>query len=230
MAWYDGCLIIFLSFGLGCILNIISTQLPQFLLGLPLLGRHELHPYEKIFPFVFTACCLFWFWHFGFDWHALGACIFTAFLGPLFLIDLKYLILPDQLTFPLLWIGLLFNLHGVFSNIDSAIIGVIAGYLTLFFIYHIFLWLSGKQGLGHGDFKLLAALLAWTGVEFLGWILLLAGILTLGVFGLKKIFQENFNPQIPFGPGLALAGIIILAFGNNLNTLTILISTALFGG
>ncbi|HEX5314668.1 MAG TPA: A24 family peptidase [Gammaproteobacteria bacterium] len=129
-------------------------------------------------------------------------------------IDLQHLILPDALTLPLLWAGLLFNLRGTFAPLGSAVIGAVAGYLVLWIVYHAFRLATGKEGIGRGDFKLLAALGAWFGWQMLPLILLagaFAGALLGGAWLLAG--RRGREHPIPFGPFLAAAGVLALFAG-----------------
>jgi leader peptidase (prepilin peptidase)/N-methyltransferase len=146
---------------------------------------------------------------YGYTSVALAALVFTWMLVALAFIDLDTKLLPDVLTLPLLWLGLTFNLDGGFATLGSAVIGAMAGYLTLWTIYRVFKWLTGKEGMGYGDFKLLAALGAWFGWQALPAIVLissLAGVLVGGAYLLARRSRE----PIPFGPFLAIAGWVML--------------------
>ncbi len=156
-------------------------------------------------------------WHFGFTWQAGAAFVLIWVLLALAFIDLDTHLLPDSLTQPLLWLGLLINLRGGFTSLDSAVIGAVAGYLILWLVYHLFRLLTGKEGMGHGDFKLLAALGAWFGWLMLPLLLLLSS-LAGAVVGIGMILfagHERSRP-IPFGPYLALAGLVTLFWGKAL--------------
>ena len=165
-------------------------------------------------------------WKFGFGWPALAALVLTWFLIALTFIDVDHQLLPDNLTLPLLWIGLLLSLWapqggGTPIPMDprSSLIGAIAGYLSLWSVYHLFRLLTGKEGMGYGDFKLLAALGAW-----LGWKMLLPIILIAAVVGavvgmaILAIRGQNRSTPIAFGPFLATAGWLMLMFGQELVT------------
>jgi len=156
-------------------------------------------------------------WHFGFGWQALGALFLSWGLLALSVIDLEKQLLPDKLTLPLLWLGLLFNLGHTYTDTGSAVIGAVAGYLLLWSVYHIFRLLTGKEGMGYGDFKLLALLGAWLGWQDLGLIILLAAgvgaVVGLALLGSKRLRQ---GVPMPFGPFLAAAGWIALYWGRSL--------------
>ncbi|MBL0599181.1 prepilin peptidase [Aeromonas jandaei] len=150
-------------------------------------------------------------------WGALAALLLTWVLVALTFIDLDKMLLPDQLTLPLLWGGLLFNLIGGFAPLADAVIGAMAGYLVLWCLYWAFKLLTGKEGMGYGDFKLLAALGAWLGWQALPIILLLSSlvgaIIGISLIALRKHHQGN---PIPFGPYLAIAGWIALLWGDTI--------------
>lgn len=153
-------------------------------------------------------------WHFGFTIHLFFAMIFIGFVLVLFFIDLNHQILPDSLTLGLLWIGLLANTHSLFSNPTIAIYSAIAGYLFLWFILKVYYWLTGKIGMGNGDFKLFAAFGAWFGGAQLLLILLVAAFTgaIIGFIYLQRTSNDK-NTPIPFGPFLCLAGLISLFWG-----------------
>ncbi len=153
-------------------------------------------------------------WWLGFDLKLLFALVLTWTLIGLAFIDKNSLLLPDDLTLPLLWAGLLVNLNGLFVPLTSAVIGAAAGYLSLWGVYHLFRLISGKEGMGYGDFKLLAALGAWFGWQMLPLILLLSslvGAITgLALMATKRHHREH---PLPFGPYLAAAGWVALLWG-----------------
>ncbi|MGB0513344.1 MAG: prepilin peptidase [Wenzhouxiangellaceae bacterium] len=126
-------------------------------------------------------------------------------------IDLDHKLLPDQITLPLMWVGLLLNLFGVFTTLESAVIGAIAGYLTLWLVFHLFRIATGKEGMGYGDFKLLAAIGAWFGWEVLPSVILLASGVG-AVIGIALIAARRMGREVPiaFGPFLAAAGWLVL--------------------
>ncbi|EGX6955096.1 prepilin peptidase [Aeromonas hydrophila] len=150
-------------------------------------------------------------------WGLLAALLLTWILVALTFIDLDKMLLPDQLTLPLLWGGLLFNLTGGFVPLADAVIGTMAGYLVLWSLYWAFKLLTGKEGMGYGDFKLLAALGAWLGWQALPIVLLLSSL--VGAFigiGLILLRNHHQNKPIPFGPYLAIAGWIALLWGDTI--------------
>ena len=156
--------------------------------------------------------------YFGYGLAALGALLLTFTLITLTFIDMDTFLLPDSLTLPLIWLGLLFNLNGSFVDLESAVIGAMAGYLTLWSIYWAFKLLTGKEGMGYGDFKLLAALGAWFGWQMLPAIILLSSAVG-AMIGVGLIVLAKRGKQIPmsFGPYLAIAGLIALYYGNAIN-------------
>ena len=150
-------------------------------------------------------------------WGLLAALLLTWVLVALTFIDLDKMLLPDQLTLPLLWGGLLFNLAGGFVPLADAVIGAIAGYLVLWSLYWAFKLLTGKEGMGYGDFKLLAALGAWLGWQALPIVLLLSSLVG-AIIGISLILLRNHHQgkPIPFGPYLAIAGWIALLWGDTI--------------
>ena len=149
--------------------------------------------------------------------NAIYAIIFTLCLIALAGIDINEKLLPDQITLPLLWIGLFANINGTFAPLPDAVTGAIAGYLSLWSLYWMFKLVTGKEGMGYGDFKLLAALGAWLGWQMLPLVILISS--TFGaVYGLAAILLggQGRNLQIPFGPFLAGAGWIALLWGDNI--------------
>ncbi|BEE00721.1 prepilin peptidase [Aeromonas dhakensis] len=150
-------------------------------------------------------------------WGLLAALLLTWVLVALTFIDLDKMLLPDQLTLPLLWGGLLFNLTGGFVPLADAVIGAMAGYLVLWSLYWAFKLLTGKEGMGYGDFKLLAALGAWLGWQALPIVLLLSSLVG-AIIGISLILLRNHHQgkPIPFGPYLAIAGWIALLWGDTI--------------
>jgi leader peptidase (prepilin peptidase)/N-methyltransferase len=154
---------------------------------------------------------------FGVSATGIAACVFLWTLLALALIDADTQYLPDDLTLPLLWAGLIVNLFGLFTPLPSAVIGAVAGYLSLWTVYWLFKLIRGKEGMGYGDFKLLAALGAWLGWKMLPLIILLSSVAG-AVIGLALIAfrRRDHTTPLPFGPYLALAGAIALFFGPTL--------------
>lgn len=158
-------------------------------------------------------------WYFPLGWPLLGALLLTWALIALTFIDLDKMLLPDQLTLPLLWLGLLLNISGHFVSLQDAVLGAMFGYLVLWSLYWSFKLLTGKEGMGYGDFKLLAALGAWLGWQALPLILILSSLVgaIVGITLLLLRRHQQGNP-IPFGPYLAMAGWIALLWGNDITT------------
>lgn len=153
-------------------------------------------------------------WNFGFGWETAAALAFTWALICLTMIDFDHKLLPDQITLPLMWLGLLLNMQGMFASLEDAVIGAVAGYMCLWSLYWAFKLLTGKEGMGYGDFKLLAALGAWMGWQYLLLILVLSSMVgaVVGV-SLIVIKGRDKNIPIPFGPYLAAAGWIAFFWG-----------------
>ncbi|MBH1962656.1 MAG: prepilin peptidase [Rhodocyclales bacterium] len=155
--------------------------------------------------------------HFGLTTAGLGALIFIGALIALTGIDYDTQLLPDNITLPLLWLGLLFNLFGTYTDLSSAVIGAIAGYLSLWSVYWLFKLITGKEGMGYGDFKLLAALGAWLGWQMLPVMILLSSLVGAVVGISLMIFaKQGREVPIPFGPYLATAGVVCLIWGKPL--------------
>lgn len=155
--------------------------------------------------------------HFGFEWSALGAILLIWSLIALAFIDFDTTYLPDAITLPLLWCGLLFNLQGAFADLPAAVIGAMAGYISLWSVYWAFKLLTRKEGMGYGDFKLLAALGAWLGWQMLPLIVLLSSLVG-AIVGILLIIlaKKGRNVPIPFGPYLATAGLLALFWGDEI--------------
>jgi leader peptidase (prepilin peptidase)/N-methyltransferase len=153
-------------------------------------------------------------WHFGSGWLGLASLVFAYFLIAMTLIDYDTKTLPDDLTFPLLWLGLLINLDGMIVPLRDAVIGAMAGYMSLWAVYWLFKLATGKEGMGYGDFKLLAALGAWMGWAMLPTIVILSSFVG-AIVGISLIVfaRRDRNNPIPFGPYLAAAGMIALLYG-----------------
>jgi leader peptidase (prepilin peptidase) / N-methyltransferase len=157
---------------------------------------------------------------FGATWAGLGALILTWTLVALTCIDIDTQLLPDDITLPLLWVGLLFNLFGVFAPLKDAVIGAMLGYMMLWSIYWAFKLITGKEGMGYGDFKLLGALGAWFGWQKIPAIILLSSAVgaVIGI-GLMIAAKRGKEVPIPFGPYLAGAGFLTLYFSQHLGHL-----------
>ena len=186
--------------------------------GAPISGRYPL------VEALSGALCAAVASKFGFGWQALAALTFTWFLIALAFIDIDHQLLPDSLTLPLLWLGLLLSLWGPQAgasslpmDMRSSLIGAMTGYVSLWSVYHLFRLLTGKEGMGYGDFKLFAALGAWLGWQMLLPIILVAAA-TGSVVGIALIALRGHarSTPIPFGPFLASAGWLILMFGQQL--------------
>ncbi len=156
-------------------------------------------------------------WHFGPGWTAAGAILFVWVLLALTFIDIDTQLLPDTLTIPLIWIGLLFNLGSLLVDIKSAVLGAVVGYLVLWSVYWLFKLATGKEGMGYGDFKLLAAIGAWLGWQQLPLTILLSSVVgaAIGMF-MILVARRSREVPIPFGPYLAIAGMIALFWGKTL--------------
>ena len=161
-------------------------------------------------------------WKLGSGWAGLSALVFLYALVAMTFIDFDTQLLPDDLTYPLLWAGLLINVNGTFAPLQDAVIGAAAGYLALWSIYWLFKLATGKEGMGYGDFKLLAALGAWMGWTMLPTIILLSSVVG-AVVGIALIVfaKHGRNNPIPFGPYLAAAGLIALLYGGPLSAFTL---------
>jgi leader peptidase (prepilin peptidase)/N-methyltransferase len=159
-------------------------------------------------------------WHFGYSIEMLFALLLTWSLIALSFIDIDHQLLPDSINFPLLWLGLFLSLFSLFTDAHSSIIGAIAGYLSLWTVYQVFKLATGKEGMGFGDFKLLAVFGAWLGWHYLPLIILLSSLVG-AVIGISMIIfvKKDKNIPIPFGPYLAAAGWLALLWGDQMNTL-----------
>lgn len=153
-------------------------------------------------------------WRFGFGPTALAALLFAWALIALTFIDFDTQLLPDSITQPLIWLGLLLNLNGFFTSLNEALVGAVAGYLSLWSIYWLFKLVTKKEGMGYGDFKLLAAIGAWLGWQMLPLVILLSSLVG-AVVGISLILFAGHGRQIPipFGPYLAGGGLIALLWG-----------------
>lgn len=156
-------------------------------------------------------------WHFGFGWATVGALIFCWSLVALTFIDFDTQLLPDSITQPLIWLGLMFNLGGTFTDLQTAVIGAVAGYLSLWMVYWLFKFATGKEGMGFGDFKLLSAAGAWLGWQVLPVVILLSSVVG-AVVGIALILfaRHGRHVPIPFGPYLAGGAVIALFWGSAL--------------
>ena len=167
---------------------------------------------ELLTGLVFSICA----WKFGATWTALAAMVFSAYLIAMVFIDADTQLLPDQLTLPLMWSGIVFHLAayllqadwGITTLVDS-LLGAIVGYLSLWSIFQLFKLVTGKEGMGYGDFKLLAALGAWLGIGVLPIIIIMSALVGL-IFAI--IMKVAKNQPMPFGPYLAISGWLVLIF------------------
>ena len=156
-------------------------------------------------------------WRYGWSVAMLGALIFAWAMIALAFIDFDTFFLPDSITLPLMWAGLLINIDGTFTDIRSAVLGAAAGYLALWSVFWAFKLATGKEGMGYGDFKLLAAIGAWLGWKMLPLVILLSSFLGAAVgVGLIAFARHERSVPIPFGPYLVLAGLIALFWGESL--------------
>ena len=176
------------------------------------------YPLVELFTAVLTAVVAE---RFGFGWEAAAAILMTWALIVISMIDIDHQIIPDSLSLPLLWIGLFLSLFHplgdaqmLFIDPKDAIVGALGGYLSLWSIYHLFRLITGKEGMGYGDFKLLAALGAWLGYQMLPLIIMLSAVVGAVVgISLMVFKRHDRNVPIPFGPYLAAAGWIAMMYG-----------------
>ena len=155
--------------------------------------------------------------NFGVTFTTLMLLVLTWGLVCLTLIDVDHMLLPDQITLPLLWLGLLVNINGAIVPLSDAVIGAVAGYMSLFSIFWLFKLITGKEGMGHGDFKLVALFGAWIGWQLLPLLILMASAVG-AIIGISLMVFKNHQREqaIPFGPYLAIAGWITLLWGNGI--------------
>ena len=174
---------------------------------------------ELLTGLVFAVCA----WKFGATWTALATMVFSAYLIAMIFIDADTQLLPDQLTLPLMWGGIVFHLAayllqadwGITTLVDS-LLGAMVGYMSLWSIFQLFKLVTGKEGMGYGDFKLLAALGAWLGISVLPIIIIMSAVVGL-IFAL--IMKVAKNQPMPFGPYLAISGWIVLVFSQPISQL-----------
>ena len=152
----------------------------------------------------------------GLNVAGIAGCFLTWVLITLAVIDHDTQLLPDEITLPILWLGLSLNLFTTFVDFESAFIGACAGYLTLWIVYRIFKLITGKEGMGYGDFKLLALLGAWLGWQLLPLIILLSSFLGIAIAGILIALGRDRSEPISFGPCLAIAGCVALLWGNRI--------------
>ena len=173
------------------------------------------YPFIELLSASLAALCA---WQFGFSLAGFSAILLSWALISLAMIDYDTQYLPDQIVLPFLWLGLILNLNNTFTDIESAIIGVVAGYLSLWSVYQLFKLITKKEGMGFGDFKLLALLGAWMGWQLLPVIIILSSLVG-SIIGISLILLKKHQREIPipFGPYLAIAGWIALIWGNEIN-------------
>lgn len=175
------------------------------------------HPISIQYPIIELTTALisgFLAWKFGYGLVLIGLLLFTWTLIALFMIDAKTYLLPDNMTLPLLWLGLLFNIDGTYVDLQSSVIGAAAGYLSLWTIYQLFKLFTGKEGMGFGDFKLLAAIGAWGGWQILPFVVFASSLFgaVIGSIWLYLIAKKKSSQAIPFGPWLALGGFVAMVW------------------
>ncbi len=182
--------------------------------GKPISARY---PMIEAFTAITSALAA---WHFGYSLQTVFALMLTWSLIALSFIDIDHHLIPDSITLPVLWVGLFLSLFDLFTDTHASIIGAIAGYMSLWVVYHLFKLATGKEGMGYGDFKLLALFGAWLGWQYLPVIILLSSLVG-SVIGISMIIivKRDHNIPIPFGPYLAAAGWIALLWGHDLNHL-----------
>jgi leader peptidase (prepilin peptidase)/N-methyltransferase len=177
-------------------------------------------PISKRYPiieFVTGLLSCLAIWHFGFSWQGGAMLLLTWALIALTMIDFDHQLLPDNITLPLLWLGLIINSFDTFCSLPDALWGAVFGYLSLWAVYWLFKLVTGKEGMGYGDFKLLAVLGAWFGWQMLPLIILLSSLVgaIIGIF-LLVLKNKGKSVPIPFGPYLAAAGWIAAVWGEQL--------------
>jgi len=182
--------------------------------------RHCKAPISAQYPIVELLTCLLTVvcvWRFGFGWQGFGAILLTCYLIALSGIDLRTQLLPDQLTLPLLWLGLIASVENLYLEPKAAVLGAIAGYVSLWSVWWLFKQITGKEGMGHGDFKLLAALGAWFGLQGILPTILLSSVVgaVVGSIWLAAKGRDRATP-IPFGPYLAIAGWVVFMWGEQM--------------
>lgn len=187
-----------------------------------LRGRcaHCREPISLRYPLTELACALITAtvaWHFGFGWQAGAVLLLSWGLLGMSLIDLDHQLLPDALVLPLLWLGLILNSADLLATLPDALWGAVIGYMSLWSVFWLFKLVTGKDGMGHGDFKLLALLGAWGGWQILPMTLLMASLLGL-IAGLilLRLRKAPVSAPMPFGPCLAIAGWIALLWGGQI--------------
>lgn len=179
-------------------------------------------PISMRYPLVELACGLFSAviaYQFGVSWEALAMLVLTWGFLAMSLVDADHQILPDVLVLPLLWLGLILNSTGLFTNLTDALWGAVIGYMSLWTLFWLFKLITGKEGMGYGDFKLLALIGAWGGWQVLPLTILLSSVVgaVCGVI-ILRLQRNSFSNPIPFGPYLAIAGWIALIWGEQITS------------
>jgi leader peptidase (prepilin peptidase) / N-methyltransferase len=172
------------------------------------------YPFVELFSATLAAATA---WHFGFNAAGIAAIALTWLLIALAFIDIDHQLLPDVMVLPFLWVGLLLNLFNVFTPLPQAVIGAAAGYLSLWLVFHLFKLITGKEGMGYGDFKLFALFGAWLGWQSLPLIILLSSLIgaLIGI-GLIVLQGRDRAKPLPFGPYLAAAGWVAMLWGDEI--------------
>jgi len=170
------------------------------------------YPFVEIFSTILAGVTA---WHFGFNAAGIAAIVLTWLLIALVFIDIDHLLLPDIMVLPFLWVGLLLNLFNVFTPLPQAVVGAVAGYLSLWLVFQLFKFITGKEGMGYGDFKLFALFGAWLGWQSLPLIILLSSFIgaLIGI-GLIVFQGRDRAKPLPFGPYLAAAGWVAMLWGD----------------
>ncbi|UXV20567.1 A24 family peptidase [Pseudomonas fluorescens] len=187
-----------------------------------LSGRcaHCREPISSRYPITELACALgsaMVAWHFGFGWQAGAVMVLSWGLLAMSLIDVDHQLLPDVLVLPLLWLGLILNSFDVLTTLPNALWGAVIGYMSLWTVFWLFKLITGKDGMGYGDFKLLALLGAWGGWQILPMTLLISSLLgVLAGLILMRLRRSQASMPMPFGPCLAIAGWIALLWGGQI--------------
>lgn len=237
--WTEPKLILVLISGLtaGCVVNGLVTRLPAALergwraQALQILGLDaDIQQPLKAFPMVdaravaVAAACVgmsvLVVWYMGFSLKAAALLILSWGLLALALIDAEHYLLPDNVVIPMLWLGLLVNTSGLLTSLHSAVLGAVCGYLGLWVVHQLFALLTGRDGMGYGDFKLLALLGAWGGWQLLPVILFAAALFGIGCWCVQSMFTDDkLQREQPFGPHLALAGGAAILFSDSVEWL-----------
>ncbi|KQZ56287.1 MULTISPECIES: A24 family peptidase [unclassified Lysobacter] len=201
LSWYENIPVFSYLFLRGRCRNCKAPISPQY-------------PLVEALTMLVTLACV---WRFGFGWQGFGAIVFSTFLIAMSGIDFRTKLLPDQLTLPLMWLGLVASSDNLYFPTKPALLGAMAGYLSLWSVWWVFKQLTGKEGMGHGDFKLLAAIGAWVGLKGVLPTILLSSLVgaIIGSIWLTARGRDKATP-IPFGPYLAVAGWIVFFWGEQL--------------